>query len=738
MAVLTVSSLSLLISNPEEAAAYTPHAPIFIDGDANFIVANGVVSGAGTQSDPFVIEGWEIIPSASGAILIQNTTLHFVIRGVYVHDGGSGFDGHDGIRLVNVINGRVDSALVLINHSGILINSSSNIIVFNSNVSGNYYGVRIESSHDITVTNGSYWNNDQAAVNPISSQRITIARNLMSDTGTGTNTHVFVVTCTSIIIEENEISDTDYGIYLWESGSVEVRRNFIHGNRDYGIKDYMSSDFRIYENRVELNGRWAPMAFGGIILFGSSRGEVFRNNISGNYIGVGLERTSEFGPTTKYMDVHHNNFTGNTIQGQDQDGWQNLWDEGYLYGGNYWDDYTGIDEKWGPYQDQPGADGVGDTPYKTSLGGQDRYPLMRPGGIVNSPPIARFGVTPPSGTLNTVFQLDASDVYDYQDSDSELEVHWDWEDDGTWDTPWSSTKTAQHQYTAFGSYTINLEVKDTGGLTGNTTRTVWVNNTPPVAAFIFTPTPPNAPPYSIGVDASPSTDLEDPVDSLSVRWDWEDDGIWDTSWSTWKSADYQCPAPGTYTIRLEVRDTGGLVGTTTRQVEMIDVVPPVVAHTPHEDVMKGDEIVITANVTDDAGVKAVYLHYKVVGAPIFIGIRMMKTTGDTYEATIPAQSEPGTVYYFINATDEAGNEARHPRMGEHHLQIVEKENPPLTGMIPIVTIVIAAIAALVVVAIVTAILLFLKRRRRIDDSDRRAEERMKKEKASESPPKSPD
>jgi hypothetical protein len=52
------------------------------------------------------------------------------------------------------------------------------------------------------------------------------------------------------------------------------------------------------------------------------------------------------------------------------------WDNGYPSGGNWWKQYSGVDAKHGPYQDQPGGDGIGDTPYVIAPGNIDRYPLM--------------------------------------------------------------------------------------------------------------------------------------------------------------------------------------------------------------------------------------------------------------------------------------------------------------------------------------------------------------------------
>ena len=76
------------------------------------------------------------------------------------------------------------------------------------------------------------------------------------------------------------------------------------------------------------------------------------------------------------------------------------------------------------------------------------------------------------------------------------------------------------------------------------------------------------------VNASQSADAEDTTDRLEVRWDWEDDRTWDTQWSMAKNTSHEYAAPGTYRIRLEVRDTGGLSNDTARQVFLGEPSPP--------------------------------------------------------------------------------------------------------------------------------------------------------------------
>ena len=74
-----------------------------------------------------------------------------------------------------------------------------------------------------------------------------------------------------------------------------------------------------------------------------------------------------------------NNFSDNVVNAVDS--CNNSWDDGYPSGGNYWDDYSGIDIYNGPSQVIPGSDGIGDTPYSVSGGSNvDRYPFMNPVG----------------------------------------------------------------------------------------------------------------------------------------------------------------------------------------------------------------------------------------------------------------------------------------------------------------------------------------------------------------------
>jgi len=94
---------------------------------------------------------------------------------------------------------------------------------------------------------------------------------------------------------------------------------------------------------------------------------------------------------------------------------------------------------------------------------------------VNTRPVASFTVTPDSGDINETFTFDASACSDYEDNAADLQVRWDWDGDGRYDTNYSTTKTAAHQYSSYDTKTVILQVKDSSGLTNTTQQQVDIH-----------------------------------------------------------------------------------------------------------------------------------------------------------------------------------------------------------------------------------------------------------------------
>ncbi|MEM0343306.1 MAG: PKD domain-containing protein [Thermoplasmata archaeon] len=94
----------------------------------------------------------------------------------------------------------------------------------------------------------------------------------------------------------------------------------------------------------------------------------------------------------------------------------------------------------------------------------------------NSPPIASFVVDSSLGNITKVFVFDASPSSDAQDPTSELVFRWDWDGDGKWDTDWLSTPVVSHQFLLPGVYEVRLQVRDRGGLVGETSMQIEVRD----------------------------------------------------------------------------------------------------------------------------------------------------------------------------------------------------------------------------------------------------------------------
>jgi parallel beta-helix repeat protein len=175
----------------------------------------------------------------------------------------------------------------------------------------------------------------------------------------------FVENCT---IENNNVSTSNRaGITVWYADDNTIHNNaasFNSGNSYFGIHIWNSNNNVITNNTINSN-------YWGLALNYSTDNMIFNNNVFQNTYGINLENSSN------NNRVYRNNIINNTVQAFD-DG-VNLWNDTYPICGNYWDDYSGVDSKTGPNQDQPGIDSIGDTDY-TNIGGGvgalDEYPLM--------------------------------------------------------------------------------------------------------------------------------------------------------------------------------------------------------------------------------------------------------------------------------------------------------------------------------------------------------------------------
>jgi len=355
------------------------------------------------------------------------------------------------------------------------------------------------------------------------------------------------------IISDNIITSNTEGIKFRASSSYNnILNNAIISNTDDNIWLYYANDNIISGNNISNNYR-------GIILQSSNNNIIFNNNIradtrEGIYLEYSDETNNIYLNTISFSNIgvrivsssenntiYHNNFINNTINAWDE--CTNIWNDSYPSGGNYWDDYSGVDNYHGPNQSIPGPDGIGDTPYNISGGNnQDLYPLIHLFG----PPYAEFTYN------NETSELDASLSGDY--NGVIVDYEWDFGDG-----EFGNGDIIHHKYCVIGTYNVTLTVTDDDGLKGSITKSVDVllPNIPPITPEIFGPNS-----GKTGIEYEYAIIWADPdVDMLYLWVEWGDGNS--TGWlgplgsGEPVKLGHKWNQSGTYTIKAKLKDDCG-------------------------------------------------------------------------------------------------------------------------------------------------------------------------------------
>jgi len=180
-----------------------------------------------------------------------------------------------------------------------------------------------------------------------------------------------------------------------------------------------------------------------------------------------------------------------------------------------------------------------------------------------------FEIEPETGPINSTFTyiIDPG-VWGYAD-DKELnndveEFQWDFDYTGegvySFDTEVISEKTITHVYSVPGTYTVILKatVEDAVKYSERELIVTESTNTSPVAVFTIDPESGNTLTEFI-FNASGCSDDVTPVDELEVAWDFDNDGGWDSYYSTDKIVTHQYALEGEYEVRMNVKDGDGNV-----------------------------------------------------------------------------------------------------------------------------------------------------------------------------------
>src|SRR3990170_3720353 len=382
--MLALAGLAGLVAVPSPASAWTPHAPIVINGNAEFTGANGVTGGSGTAADPYRIEGWEIDASFATGIMIANTDAYALVRGVLVHSGDVSYDG---IFLDTVANVVVEGGVFDGNGYGIVAYASSAVTIVNNQVANSFWeGILVDSSSYVTVRGNDAQFDAQYGIDVWMSTDVEVRENiaLYSDFA-GINLYNAERV---VIADNNASSNTVLGIALDFAANVTISGNDLWDN-EYGVDVLDSRDLIVSGNTI-----------GASIMDAVTLGTV--NNVT---LDLNVFTSNEGGVFASFatdMTVAQNVFSNNVFQGGDDFGTRTAWDAGYPAGGNFWSDYAGVDNCSGPNQDVcPIPDGIGDSPYAIDADTWDRFPLMQPFGT-GRPGYTGTVIPPLPGDLFTI------------------------------------------------------------------------------------------------------------------------------------------------------------------------------------------------------------------------------------------------------------------------------------------------------------------------------------------------
>jgi len=253
-----------------------------------------------------------------------------------------------GIRLSSSDNNIVSGNTANENHNcGIYLFYSDDNEITGNTVNGNWNGMYIRKSNVIIVS-GNTVNDNENGIAIRESILNDISENIVNSNARG----IFVAISSDFnTISENDAKGNEYGIYVGVCFYNEILGNNA-SNNDYGI--YLAGVFNstISENIANNN-------LYGIYLEVSLNNTISENSAANNVYGIYLDENSAGNKV--YLNCFNNTF--NAID----EGSFNHWDNGIK--GNYWDDYTGLDEN---------SNGIGDVPYTISgsAGSQDNFPLI--------------------------------------------------------------------------------------------------------------------------------------------------------------------------------------------------------------------------------------------------------------------------------------------------------------------------------------------------------------------------
>jgi parallel beta-helix repeat protein len=258
--------------------------------------------------------------------------------------------------------------------NGFYLSETNNMAIKNTNIKDFYFGVLfVSASHNVLSANNITDNHCGVSLSGPSNYN-NISENNIANNADGVRFYA-----NNNILFRNKITNNDYGVYSGSDNNT-ISANNITNNAYCGINLEYSYYYSVLGNNITENGNAGMLLFyssndtisgnnitnnsDGMECYWSYNNSVSENNLEKNYAGLYLSACSD-------NTFYHNNFVDNSFQiylSSYHPPGKNVWDNDYPSGGNYWSDYTGVDDN---------GDGIGDTQYNIDTINVDRYPLAK-------------------------------------------------------------------------------------------------------------------------------------------------------------------------------------------------------------------------------------------------------------------------------------------------------------------------------------------------------------------------
>jgi PKD repeat protein len=284
----------------------------------------------------------------------------------------------------------------------------------------------------------------------------------------------------------------------------------------------------------------------------------------------------------------------------------------------------------GPYQNETGSDGIGDTPYVIDENNLDRYPLMNPWG--SGTPVANFSWSPSVPEVGELVTFDASASMPI--GGEIISYEWDFGDGSR-----ASGKIATHKYASIGTFIVTLNVTDSEGLWDIKQKRIEVK-APPLTVTIS----PLSASILVGQSVTFTSTVLGGYPPYSYQWYLNNSVVSGAASNTWTFTPLTI---GTYKVYLNVTDSSENVAIS--DTATITVAPQLtISISPMSaSILVGQSVTFTS--TTSGGYPPYTYQWFLNGNPV------SGATSPTWTFT-PTTS--GIFYIHLKVTDDKGNTAQ--------------------------------------------------------------------------------